>query len=194
MSIIRPIETAEKVEVKTRSDLRKWLQAHHLQNKGVWLVKYKQPHKYYLSYDDVVEECICFGWIDSLPRKLDEQRTMLYIASRKQGSNWSKVNKERVKKLELAGLIQEAGLVKIERAKKDGSWSFLDDVEALILPDDLLQAFSINQVAYKNFDAFPPSSKRGILEWIKNAKLPETRAKRIQNTVQKAAQGIRANY
>jgi uncharacterized protein YdeI (YjbR/CyaY-like superfamily) len=194
MSIIRPIETAEKVEVKTRSDLRKWLQAHHLQNKGVWLVKYKQPHKYYLSYDDVVEECICFGWIDSLPRKLDEQRTMLYIASRKQGSNWSKVNKERVKKLELAGLIQEAGLVKIERAKKDGSWSFLDDVEALILPDDLLQAFSTNQVAYKNFDAFPSSSKRGILEWIKNAKLPETRAKRIQNTVQKAAQGIRANY
>ncbi len=192
--MVRPVETAEKVEVKTRSDLRQWLEAHYAQNEGVWLVKYKKTHKYYLSYDDVVEECICFGWIDSLPRKLDEQRTMLYIAPRKQGSNWSKVNKERVKKLKQGGLIQEVGLMKIEQAKKDGSWSFLDDVEALILPDDLQQALTENQVAYKNFEAFPPSSKRGILEWIKNAKRPETRAKRIQNTIQKAAQGIRANY
>ena len=190
----KPAETAEKVEIKTRSDLRKWLQAHYLQNQGVWLIKYKKSHKYYLSYDDVVEECICFGWIDSLPRKLDEQKTMLYISPRKKGSNWSKANKERVKKLELAGLIQKAGLIKIEQAKKDGSWSFLDDVEALILPDDLKQAFSENQVAQKNFENFPPSSKRGILEWIKNAKRPETRAKRIQNTVQKATKGIRANY
>ena len=190
----KPAETAEKVEIKTRSDLRKWLQAHYLQNQGVWLIKYKKSHKYYLSYDDVVEECICFGWIDSLPRKLDEQKTMLYISPRKKGSNWSKANKERVKKLELVGLIQKAGLIKIEQAKKDGSWSFLDDVEALILPDDLKQAFSENQVAQKNFENFPPSSKRGILEWIKNAKRPETRAKRIQNTVQKATKDIRANY
>ena len=192
--MVRPAETAEKVEVKTRGDLRKWLQGHCLQNQGVWLVKYKKPHKYYLSYDDVVEECICFGWIDSLPRKLDKQRTMLYIAPRKTGSNWSKVNKERVKKLQLAGLIQPAGLNKIEQAKQDGSWTFLDDVEALILPDDLQQAFLGNQVARKNFETFPPSSKRGILEWIKNAKRPETRAKRILDTVQKAAQGIRANF
>ena len=192
--MVRPTENAKKFEVKTRSDLRKWLQVHCLQNEGVWLVKYKKLHEYYLSYDDIVEECICFGWIDSLPRKLDEQRTMLYIAPRKKGSNWSKVNKERVKKLELLGLIQEVGLIKIDRAKKDGSWSFLDDVEALILPDDLQQALSENQVAQQNFETFPPSSKRGILEWIKNAKRPETRAKRIQNTVQKAAQGIRANY
>lgn len=83
------------------------------------------------------------------------------------------------KKLELAGLIQEVGLIKIKQAKKDGSWSFLDDVEALILPDDLKQAFSKNQLDQKNFETFSPSSKRGILEWIKNAKRPETRAKRI---------------
>lgn len=165
--MVKPAETAEKVEVKTRSDLRKWLQANCLQNQGVWLIKYKKHHKYYLYYDDVVEECICFGWIDSLPRKLDEQRTMLYISPRKKGSNWSKANKERVEKLELAGLIQEAGLIKIEQAKQDGSWSFLDDVEALILPDDLKQAFSENQIAQNNFETFPPSSKRGILEWIK---------------------------
>ncbi len=137
--MIKSAETAEQVEVKTRSDLRMWLQANCLQNQGVWLIKYKKTHKYYLSYEDVVEECICFGWIDSLPRKLDKQKTMLYISPRRKGSNWSKVNKERVEKLKQAGLIQEAGLIKIEQAKQDGSWSFLDDVEALILPVDALR-------------------------------------------------------
>ncbi|MEM8672616.1 MAG: YdeI/OmpD-associated family protein [Cyanobacteria bacterium P01_G01_bin.67] len=191
--MVRPAEAAKKVEVKTRHDLRKWLQVNYRQQEGVWLVKFKKPHKYYLSYDDIVEECICFGWIDSLPRKLDEQRTMLYISPRNKGSNWSQANKERAKELEKSGLIQEVGLIKIEQAKQDGSWSFLDDVEALILPEDLKQAFNENQVAYENYETFPPSAKRGILEWIKNAKRPATRAKRIQNTVLKAAQGIRAN-
>ncbi len=190
----RPAENAAKIAINTRSDLRQWLQANYHQNKGVWLVKYKKPHEYYLPYDDIVEECICFGWIDSLPRKLDDQRTMLYIAPRKKGSNWSKANKERVMNLEKVGLLHEAGLNKIEQAKQDGSWSFLDDVEALILPNDLKQALSENELAQKNFAEFSPSSKRGILEWIKNAKRPETRSKRIKNTVQKAAQGIKANY
>lgn len=119
---------------------------------------------------------------------------MLYIAPRKKGSNWSKANKERVKKLELFGLIKEVGLIKIEQAKKDGLWSFLDDVEALVLPDDLQQSLLKNKVAKKNFETFSPSSKRGILEWIKNAKRPENRAKRIHDTIQKAEQGIKANY
>ena len=119
---------------------------------------------------------------------------MLYISLRKKGSNWSKVNKEYVTKLQQAGLIHEAGLRKIEQAKQDGSWSFLDDVEALILPEDLKLTFSNNKTALENWSAFPPSVKRGILEWIKNAKKPETRAKRIQNTVEKAAKNIRANY
>ena len=191
--MVKPAETAEKVEVKTRSNLRAWLQANYHQNKGVWLVTYKKPHDYYLPYNDIVEECLCFGWIDSLPRKLDEQKTMLYISPRKKGSNWSKANKDRVDRLQKAELLHQAGLQKIEQAKQDGSWSFLDDVEALILPDDLKLALSNNTIAQKNFAAFPPSSKRGILEWIKNAKRPETRAKRIQNTVAKAAKNIKAN-
>ena len=190
--MVKPAETAEKVEVKTRSNLRAWLQANYHQNKGVWLVTYKKPHNYYLPYNDIVEECLCFGWIDSLPRKLDEQKTMLYISPRKKGSNWSKANKDRVDRLQKAELLHQAGLQKIEQAKQDGSWSFLDDVEALILPDDLKLALSHNKIAQKNFAAFPPSSKRGILEWIKNAKRPETRAKRIQNTVAKAAKNIKA--
>ncbi|ACK64499.1 conserved hypothetical protein [Rippkaea orientalis PCC 8801] len=191
---LKSTKNPEQIAIKTRSELRQWLEIHHSQKQGVWLITYKKTHEYYLPYDDIVEECLCFGWIDSLPRKLDEQRTMLYISPRKQGSNWSKANKNRVIKLEELGLIHQAGLTKIDQAKIDGSWSFLDDVEALIIPDDLKLLLSENKIAQKNFEDFPPSSKRGILEWIKNAKRPETRAKRIRETVQKAEQGIKANY
>ena len=182
------------IEVMTRSDLRSWLLNNYQQTHGVWLITYKKTSRHYLPYSDIVQECICFGWIDSLPRKLDETRTMLYISPRKKGSNWSRVNKQYVAKLQQEGLLHEAGLRKIEQAKEDGSWSFLDDVEALILPDDLKLAFSNNKTARENWSAFPPSVKRGILEWIKNAKKPATRTKRIKDTVEKAAKNIRANY
>ena len=182
------------IEVMTRSDLRSWLLNNYQQTHGVWLITYKKKSRHYLPYSDIVHECLCFGWIDSLPRKLDETRTMLYISPRKKGSNWSKINKQYVAKLQQEGLLHEAGLQKIEQAKEDGSWSFLDDVEALILPDDLKLAFSNNKTARENWSAFPPSVKRGILEWIKNAKKPATRIKRIKDTVEKAAKNIRANY
>lgn len=188
------LTNSPKVEVLTRSDLRSWLLNNYQRTQGVWLVTYKKKSQNYLPYSDIVQECICFGWIDSLSRKLDETRTMLYISPRKKGSNWSRVNKEYVAKLQQAGLLHEAGLQKIEQAKKDGSWSFLDDVEALILPEDLKSAFSNNKTALENWAAFPPSVKRGILEWIKNAKKPETRARRIKDTVAKATRNIRANY
>ncbi len=188
------LENVPKVEVKTRSDLRTWLSNNYQQTTGIWLVTYKKRSEYYLPYSDIVRECLCFGWIDSLPRKLDEVKTMLYISPRKKGSNWSKLNKKYVAQLEQAGLIHPAGWQKIEQAKQDGSWSFLDDVEALILPDDLKLAFYSNKLAFENWTGFPPSVKKGILEWIKNAKRPATRDKRITDTVAKAAQNIRANY
>ena len=188
------LTNSPKVEVLTRSDLRSWLLNNYQQIYGIWLITYKKKSQHYLPYSDIVQECLCFGWIDSLPRKLDETRTMLYISPRKKGSNWSKVNKKYVAKLQQAGLIHEAGLQKIEQAKEDESWSFLDDVEALILPEDLKSAFSNNKTALENWAAFPPSLKRGILEWIKNAKKPKTRVKRIKNTVEKATKNIRANY
>jgi len=188
------LSNAEKVEVKTRKELRDWLSENYARTKGVWLITYKKSSQYYLAYQAIVQECLCFGWIDSLPRKLDEDRTMLYISPRKKGSNWSKVNKSYIAKLQAEKLIHPAGLEKIEQAKQDGSWAFLDDVEALILPDDLKLAFDNNLVARSHWDKFPPSVKRGILEWIKNAKKPATRAKRIADTVNKAAQNIRANY
>ena len=191
---MRSLENAEKVEVKSRKELRNWLKENYTRTTGVWLVTYKKASSYYLAYQDIVQECLCFGWIDSLPRRLDEARTMLYISPRKQGSNWSKVNKDYVANLQAMGLIQPAGLEKIDRAKQDGSWSFLDDVEALILPEDLKLAFEDNAIALSNWEKFPRSAKRGILEWIKNAKKPATRNKRITETINEAAQNIKANY
>jgi uncharacterized protein YdeI (YjbR/CyaY-like superfamily) len=192
--MVKPLENTTKVEIKNRKKLRDWLLKNYLQDRGVWLVTYKKTSEYYLPYNDIVEECLCFGWIDSLPRKLNETQTMLYISPRKKGSNWSKKNKEHIHKLQQQGLLHEAGLQKIEQAKKDGSWYFLDDIELLILPNDLKLAFSLNKTALENWEAFPPSVKRGILEWIKNAKKKETREKRIKDTVSKAAKNIRANY
>ena len=190
----KQLANVTKVEVKTRQELRSWLEDNHLQKQGVWLITYKKNSQYYLPTQYIVQECLCFGWIDSLPRKLDETRTMLYISPRKKGSNWSKVNKEYIDQLQQDRLLHPSGLQKIAQAKQDGSWSFLDDVEALILPKDLEQAFAQNQIAYDYWEAFPRSVKRGILEWIKNAKRSQTRIKRIQQTVSKAAKNIRANY
>lgn len=149
-----------------------------------------QPH---VSYEDIVEEALCFGWIDSKGNKLDDERTMLWCAPRKAGSKWSALNKTRVEKLLAAGLIEPAGLEKIETAKQNGAWTALDQVEALEIPPDLQTALLANKDAETYFKAFPRSTKRAILEWILSAKKPETRARRIAETVELAAKNIRAN-
>jgi uncharacterized protein YdeI (YjbR/CyaY-like superfamily) len=140
-----------------------------------------------------VEEALCFGWIDSLPRKLDEKRSMLLLAPRKAKSAWSALNKARVEKLLAAKLMQPAGLAVIAAAKASGHWSKLDAVELLEIPDDLGKALAKSAAARKNFDTFPRSVRRAILEWIIQAKKPETRAARITETVSKAKDNIRAN-
>lgn len=182
------------VHAETRAAWRAWLEVNHTQTEGVWLVTYKKATgKPYLSYDEMVSEALAFGWIDSVPRKLDDARTMLYFAPRKVGSGWSKPNKERVERLIASGQMTAAGLAKVEAAKRDGSWAALDGVERLELPGDLIAALRQNTDAEANFGAFPRSVKRGILEWILNAKRPETRAKRILETATLAAKNERAN-
>ncbi len=182
------------VHAETRAAWRAWLEVNHTQTEGVWLVTYKKATgKPYLSYDEMVSEALAFGWIDSVPRKLDDARTMLYFAPRKVGSGWSKPNKERVERLIASGQMTAAGLAKVEAAKRDGSWAALDGVERLELPGDLIAALRQNGDAEANFGAFPRSVKRGILEWILNAKRPETRAKRILETATLAAKNERAN-
>ncbi|MFN8435175.1 MAG: YdeI/OmpD-associated family protein [Anaerolineales bacterium] len=182
------------VHPKSRADWRKWLEENQDRKEGIWLISYKKDTgKPRFDYDESVEEALCFGWIDSKPAKLDDERSMLWFAPRKPKTNWSKLNKDRVEKMIKAGLMAPAGLAKVEAAKKDGSWNALDGVEALDIPPDLAKAFSKNKTAKEYFEAFPRSVKRGILEWILNAKRPETRAKRIEETVTLAEKNVRAN-
>jgi uncharacterized protein YdeI (YjbR/CyaY-like superfamily) len=179
---------------KTRSAWRTWLSKHHEQGDGVWLISWKKASgKPSIAYDELVQEALCFGWIDSKPNKLDDERSMLWFAPRKSGSGWSRPNKERVVALTAAGRMMPPGLAKIDAAKKDGTWNALDAVEALEIPVDLLSAFVKHKAAAENFEKFPRSAKRGILEWISNAKTPPTRAKRVTETADLAAINERAN-
>jgi uncharacterized protein YdeI (YjbR/CyaY-like superfamily) len=180
---------------KTRAAWREWLAKHHATSPGVWLVSYKKSSgKVSPSYEDTVEEALCFGWIDSIGRGLDDERTMLRFSPRKPKSAWSKPNKERVARLIDDGRMAPAGLATIEVAKKNGSWNALDAVDAMIVPPDLKAALAANAAASRYFDAFPPSSKKIILGWIGSAKRPETRAKRVAETVRLAAKNQRANH
>jgi uncharacterized protein YdeI (YjbR/CyaY-like superfamily) len=178
----------------TREDWRAWLAANHTRPDGVWLITYKKAAgKPTIAYEESVEEALCFGWVDSKGGKLDDERTMLYFAPRKAGSGWSRPNKERVARLIADGRMTPAGLAKIEAAQADGSWTLLDAVENLEVPDDLAAAFANYPNAHANFDAFPRSARRGILEWIVQAKTPGTRAKRIEETARLAQENVRAN-
>lgn len=178
----------------TRAEWRRWLEDNHTRPDGVWLITYKketgQPR---VEYDEAVEDALCFGWVDSKPNKLDDQRSLLWFAPRKPRTGWSKPNKERVERMVAAGLMAPAGLAKVEAAKADGSWSSLDAVEALEIPPDLAAALAAYPSAAANFDAFPRSVKRGILEWIVSAKKPETRAQRAAETARLAEENVRAN-
>lgn len=183
-----------RVEVTSRAQLRAWLEAHHATSGSVWLVTWKKQNPdRHLPYDAIVEEALCFGWVDSLPRKLDAERSMLLLSRRKPGSAWSAANKARIARLIEAGKMAPAGLAAVEAAKADGSWSFLDDVERLEVPLDLADALAQHPGAAEHFAAFPRSVRRGILEWIKQAKRPETRTKRIAETAREAARNRRAN-
>lgn len=185
------------VHITSRADWRRWLKREHARSKGVWVVTLKKdalgPKDQFVSAVDVNEECLCFGWIDSRPARIDAQRSALLCTPRKPGSGWSKVNKDRLKRLIEADLVAPAGLDVIERAKNDGSWSRLDGVDRLEVPKDLSTAFKAHPSSRENFDTFPPSTRRAILEWINNAKTPTTRMKRVTETAELAAQNVRAN-
>lgn len=183
-------------EVSSRAAWRAWLISHADSSRGVWAVTVKksalEPGEEYVSARDVNEECLCVGWIDSKPGRIDERHTALLCTPRKPGSGWSKVNKERLAPLIEAGLVTPRGLASIAAAKADGSWSKLDEVDALVVPDDLANALDSIPDARRHFKAFPPSARRGILEWIQNAQRAETRHKRVAETAELAGQNRRA--
>ncbi len=174
----------ERFEAKNREEWRNWLQKNHLTSPGIWLVYYKKNSgKAGISYEEAVEEALSFGWIDSRVNAIDEERYMQIFTPRKPGSIWSELNKERVKKIIEEGIITPAGLEKIEAAKEDGSWYFLDDINNLVIPEDLEEALNANISAKEHFGAFTDSIKKQILYWIKTAKRPQTRKNRIEKVV-----------
>jgi len=184
----------EQVQITSRAQWRAWLAANAGNSPGIWLVSFKKAvGDRHVPYEEVVEEALCFGWIDGQARRLDGERSQLLLTPRRRGSGWSRPNKQRVARLLAAGLIQPAGLAAIERAKADGSWTALDDIENLIEPEDLRTALDSDPEARRHWDAFPRSAKRAILEWIAAAKRPQTREKRLAETVESAARGVRAN-
>lgn len=184
----------EQFHPLSRAAWREWLSLNHQNSRGIWLIFYKKRSgKPTVAYDEVVEEALCFGWIDSVPNKLDDARGKLWLAPRKRKSAWSKLNKTRIERLMRAGLMMPAGLAKVEAAQQDGAWTALDQIEELIPPEDLVQAFERAKTARRNFEGFPPSARKGILQWIISAKRPETRKARIAQTVRMARIGLRAN-
>jgi len=189
------MQTADypQLTVRSRAEWRSWLEANHDQAAGVWLVRFKKGKGPHVAYDDLVDDAIAFGWIDSQPRSLDEKRSQLRITPRKRGSRWSQANKERVARLRADGRMSAAGEAAVDRSKRDGTWDALNHVEALEEPDDLRRALDAQSIARENWDAFPPSTRRAILEWILAAKRPETRTTRIADIVEKASLNIRAN-
>jgi uncharacterized protein YdeI (YjbR/CyaY-like superfamily) len=179
--------TVDKFYAKDRQALRKWFEENHAISNGIWLIYDKNvSEKRMLTYDDIVEEAICFGWIDSVTHSLNEKQAMQYLSPRRPKSPWSKLNKDRVEKLVREKLMTKAGLNVIERSKKDGSWNIYDTIENLEVPEDLKNELESNRIAQKNFENFSNSNKKQILWYIASAKMPETRERRIKQIVSEA--------
>jgi uncharacterized protein YdeI (YjbR/CyaY-like superfamily) len=172
----------ERIHPKTTAEWRRWLHINHDKARGVWLVAYKaSTGKARITYEDSIPDALAYGWIDSVNRPLDESRTALLFTPRKPGSGWSRTNKVRIERLMAEGRMHPAGLAKIEAAKRDGSWTLLDGVEALEVPDDLRKALGVR--ATRAFEALTPGRRKEHLRMLVTAKRPETRAKRIADIV-----------
>ncbi|SER80967.1 YdeI/OmpD-associated family protein [Pedobacter rhizosphaerae] len=185
----------ETFYAKSVADWRKWLQDNHLSKQSVWLVCYnKSSDKKSITWAESVETALCFGWIDSKKIKIDEQTSHQFFSRRKATGTWSKINKDKVVQLIERGLMTDAGLKSIEVAKQNGSWTILDEVEQLIIPDDLKEGFKNQPAAGDFFETLSKSSKKAMLQWLVLAKRPETRQKRIKEIVELAAQGLKPKH
>ncbi|CAI8176625.1 MAG: Uncharacterised protein [Bacteroidia bacterium] len=172
-------ENFKKVEIESQEQLRNWLRLNYSQEEGIWLVTFKKSEKEkYVSRDEVLDELICFGWIDGIRRKLDNTRTMQLISPRRV-QHWAKTYKDRAGKLIKENKMHQSGLDSIKKGKESGLWNFMDDVDNLEIPDDLKTALNKLEGAFDFFDNINNSSKRFVLRWIKLSKTEKTRNIRI---------------
>jgi uncharacterized protein YdeI (YjbR/CyaY-like superfamily) len=177
---------------KSRTDWREWLEKNHQSKQSIWLVYFRVSTKNpSLSWSEAVDEALCFGWIDSTKKTIDKERYMQYFSKRKSNSTWSKINKDKIAKLTQNKLLTKAGFDSIETAKQNGTWSLMDDVENLIIPEDLTIALNENERSMEFFQSQSKSIKKILLHWVVVAKRTETRRKRIAAIAQSAAKGIR---
>lgn len=187
----------EKNEIQSicpasRAEWRAWLMANHESEPAVWMIYYKKKSgQASFSWSDAVDEALCFGWIDSVRRTLDENRFTQFFGKRKAKSVWSKINKAKIQQLIADGLMMPAGYASIETAKKNGSWTILDEVEELTIPEDLEKAFHSKAGSADFFNGLSRSVKKSMLQWLVMAKQAVTRQKRIDELVEMAAQGLK---
>jgi uncharacterized protein YdeI (YjbR/CyaY-like superfamily) len=175
----------KKVYVKNRYEWRDWLLKNHDKEKDVWLVYYKkETGRPTLKYDDSVEEALCFGWIDSIIKKVDEEKYVRKFTPRKPDSYWSEPNKQRVEKMIKAGLMTPHGLNKIEAAKKTGVWDKNARPQlSFEMHPEFEEALKKNSRAKEIFENLSPSHKKQYLGWIEVAKRPETKERRIKEAI-----------
>ena len=180
---------------KNQKNWREWLEKNHQSKQSIWLIYFKSSTKVAsLSWSEAVDEALCFGWIDSTKKTIDKERYMQYFSRRKPNSTWSKINKDKVAELIQNNRMAKAGFDSIKTAKQNGTWSLMDDVEKLIIPEDLRIALNKNESSMEFFQNQSKSIKKGMLYWVVIAKRTETRKKRIAEIVQSAAKGTRPNH
>lgn len=174
----------------SQEDWRQWLAEHHAARQSVWLICYRvKTGVPTISWSDAVDEALCFGWIDSTRKTIDDEKFMQFFTRRKPTSVWSKINKEKVKRLIENGVMMPAGYTSIDTAQQNGSWNILDAVEELEIPEDLEMEFNNQSGSRDFFLGLSKSARKAILQWLVLAKRPETRQKRIMEIAELAARG-----
>ena len=186
------MDDAERLEPATVEEWGAWLRDHHEQPTGVWLVSPRKAAVRPFSYEEAVLEALRFGWVDSTVKPVDDLRSMQWFAPRRAGSMWTRINKGRVARLEAEGLMEPAGAAAVARARTTGMWTLMDDVEDLVVPADLAEAFDRHPGSREHWESWSPSARKMILAWIVLARRPETRAGRVETSAEKAARGIKA--
>jgi uncharacterized protein YdeI (YjbR/CyaY-like superfamily) len=186
------MNTREELYFKTDDEWRDWLSQHHLSSTGIYLILYKvSSDKPSMRWEEAVRVALCYGWIDSTVKKIDDECRRQLFTPRKPKSVWSKLNKTHIKELTAAKLMHTSGLLKIETAKNDGSWMALNDVENLIIPIDLQVEFDNNPIAYNNYKEFAASYRKGYLYWLYSGKRKTTRDKRIAEIIKLCESNIK---
>ena len=187
------MEDKELFYFKNAKEWREWLHENHHSSKGVHLIFYRVNSEFEsMRWEDAVQVAICYGWIDSTVRKIDDERRKQMFTPRKDKSVWSKLNKSYIEKLLKENLIHESGLRKIETAKQNGSWESLDGVENLEIPQDLELAFKTNKKAFENYNNFSRSYRKSYLYWLNQAKREETRNIRITEIIKLCEQNVKS--